>query len=388
MSVLKQYNESTSEWEAVVIGKQGPSGTVAVTSPLTNTGTSTAAVLGVDYSALQYGQNAIINGAFEINQRNFSTSTSPGYGVDRWYNQTDTTGSGSATYSLQAFTAGSAPSAGHEAANFLRCVTSGQSAAGVYTLFQQSIENVRTFAGQTVTISFWAKAASGAPKIAVLLSQDFGTGGSPSSSVETNTGKVTLSTSWARHSITTTLPNLAGKTIGTNPNTSALTLLLWLSAGSNYDGRSGSLGVQNNTFDIWGVQVETGSVATPFKRSSATIQGELAACQRYYWRASRSGAYSAIGGNGFTYSTTSGYVQITPPVPLRTTPSSVDFSNIRIADQSNSAFNITAVSLLEGTDANLATTTLGVTLSGATSGRYFYIQSSGGAGYLGLSAEF
>jgi hypothetical protein len=40
--------------------------------------------------------------------------------------------------------------------------------------------------------------------------------------------------------------------------------------------------IASNVIDVWGVQLEVGSVATPFSRAGGTIQGELAACQRYY----------------------------------------------------------------------------------------------------------
>lgn len=53
MSVIRQYNSATSEWDAVQVGVQGPvgptgpSGIVSVTGPVTNSGTSTSAVLGI-----------------------------------------------------------------------------------------------------------------------------------------------------------------------------------------------------------------------------------------------------------------------------------------------------------------------------------------------------
>lgn len=326
MSVLKKYNEGTSQWEAVVVGKQGPSGTVAVTAPLTNSGTSTAAVLGVDYSAMHYGQNALINGAFEINQRSFTSTTSGGYGFDRWKNGHS---GGTVTYSAQAFTTGTAPVIGYESANFARVVTSGQSASSDYSAFQQSIESVRTFAGQTMTYSFWAKAGSGTPKLAFEVIQDFGSGGSPSSAVFSYAGQVTLTASWARYSITFSVPSIAGKTIGTSGDN--LAIILWASGGSNYNARTGSLGIQNNTFDFWGMQLEAGTQATPFKRAGGTIQGELAACQRYYYRFGGNEIYQRMGYGVFLNSTTANTV-IHHPVTLRANPSSIEFSTMAVFD--------------------------------------------------------
>ena len=219
--------------------------------------------------------NAIINGAFEINQRGLTSTTSAVYGFDRW---TSVYSTSTTTYSSQTFTPGTAPVVGYEGSTFARLATSGQTGTGGRANIIQFIENVRTFAGQTVTLSFWAKAASGTPNISVELAQEFGSGGS--AGVYGLGGKITLTggTNWTRYTKTIALPALTGKTIGAN---STLTVILWTSAGSGYDSRTGALGLQNITVDFWGVQLEEGSAATPFRRSSESFAGELAACYRY-----------------------------------------------------------------------------------------------------------
>jgi hypothetical protein len=261
------------------------------------------------------GKNRIINGDFRFNQRGFtSTTTDATYGFDRF----KLLASSGATMSAQTFTPGTAPVSGYEAANFCRIVTTGQSGAGVYTMLEQQIEDVRTFAGQTITISFWAKAASGTPKIATQIYQYFGTGGSPSAVVSTYVGQSTLSTSWARYSLTIANPSISGKTIGTTANTSSFGLRLWVSAGSSSNAETGSLGIQSNTFDMWGIQVEQGSTATAFQTATGTIQGELAACQRYYYlHASVNGDQIGVA----TYNqTTESLSHVKFPVTMRTAP--------------------------------------------------------------------
>lgn len=222
-------------------------------------------------------KNAIINGDFSVNQRAFTSTTTNGqYGFDRWrLGASD----GTVTYSTQAFTLGNQIS-GQEPINFARIVTTGQTSSTAEASLIQPIESVRTFAGQTVTISFWAKANTGTPKIAIEWQQRFGSGGSPSSIVFTYGGQVTLSTTWARYSVTFAVPSISGKTIGTDANSSSCWMHLFVSAGTGLNSRTGSLGIQTNTFDIWGVQVEAGSVMTVFERRP--IQVELALCQRYF----------------------------------------------------------------------------------------------------------
>jgi hypothetical protein len=255
----------------------------------------------------QAGKNKIINGDFNINQRAFTSTTGAAdYGFDRWLMEA----SGGGTYSAQTFTAGAAPVAGYESKNFARIATTGQSGAGVYTLLEQKIENVRTFAGQTVTVSFWAKAASAGAKIGIELSQSFGSGGS--AQVNTALGAVTLTTGWVRYSASVAVPSISGKTIGT---ADSLTLGLWTSAGTTFATRASSIGIQTATIDFWGVQVEYGSYATPFQTSSGgSIQGELAMCQRYY-QTSGTSIYSANVTSGSTYAT-----NYFLPVQMRTSP--------------------------------------------------------------------
>jgi hypothetical protein len=221
-------------------------------------------------------RNLIINGDFRINQRAFSsTTTTASFGFDRWFGQWD---GGTTTYSAQTFSLGNAiPD--YEPINYARLVTTSQSSAAHYARLEQRIESVRSGAGRVVTLSFWAKAGSGTPKVAVELQQYFGTGGSPSTSVNTLAGQATLSTTWVRYTMTVTLPSISGKTIGSN-NNDFLGLYFYVSAGSDFNSRTGSLGVQNNTFDFWGVQVEQNYQATPFEQRPIGV--ELQLCQRYY----------------------------------------------------------------------------------------------------------
>jgi hypothetical protein len=193
-------------------------------------------------------------------------------------------------------------------------------------LLVQKIEDVRTFAGQTITISFWAKAASGTPKVVVETEQFFGTGGSPSANVTSYAGQVTLSTSWNRYSVSLTVPSISGKTIGTTANTSFIELNLWTSAGTDFNARTGSLGIQSTTIDFWGVQVEKGTTATPFEYRP--IGTELALCQRYYVSEScRINGYTDQAGTPGTVR----YFSVWLPVTMREAPTSGNISGTTAA---------------------------------------------------------
>lgn len=257
------------------------------------------------------GRNRIINGDFAVNQRQFTTSTTTGaIGFDRW-------GfgfvGGTVTHNDQVPTLGALPEA---AAHGARLVTAAQAAAGDYAYFYQKIESVRTLSGKSVTVSFWAKTVTGTPKISVELEQNFGTVGSPSATVATNVGVVTVSAAWTRYSVTVSLPAITGKTLGTNGD-DHLRLNLWTSAGTTYASRTNSMGLQATTIDIWGVQVEEGSVVTPFEVEE--YGQNLRRCQRYYVRLHNNGSGGIIG-TGVNSSTTVANILVPLPVTLRRPP--------------------------------------------------------------------
>jgi hypothetical protein len=213
---------------------------------------------------MQYaGKNKMINGDFGVWQRGTSISVTAGSNIftaDRYQAYVN---GGTATASQQTFTPGAAPVAGYEGTYFHRLANA---AGGTYWELQQKIEDVRTFAGQTVTFSFWAKASS-AHLARTYINQYFGVSGSANNG--SGSADVALTTSWQRYTLTVTLGSMAGKTIGAG---SYINIFLF-----HVSGAIGSVSI-----DTWGWQLEPGSVATPFQTASGSIAGELALCQRYF----------------------------------------------------------------------------------------------------------
>jgi hypothetical protein len=314
--------------------------------------------------------NAIINGAFDIWQR--GTSFTPaagtaGYVADRWNYYRD--GSGSAvTMSQQTFTPGTAPVSGYEGQYFFRFNQTTAGTGGTENLLQNYMEDVRTFAGQTVTVSFWAK-ADASRTLQSQIQQYFGSGGS--SRVDQTAVSYSLTTSWARYTANFTVPSVAGKTINAG---SYLTLAFRLPVNAT------------GTFDIWGVQVEAGSTATAFKRNASNIQGELAACQRYYVRFSGTNLYNILG-TGMVGTSTAGSVFTSLPVSMRTAPTSLEYSTLGIQDnQQGSVLAVTSLAL--GGSTNFIANMDFTVASGLTALRPMRLMTNNSSsGYLGFSAE-
>ena len=281
-------------------------------------GTDQVQVANLNGGPLAGFRNRIINGNFDIWQRGTSFTGSE-YSADRW--ASGRVGS-THTVTRQPFTLGQTD-VPNNPFYYVRTVVSSVAGAGNNDYLAQLIEGVRTFAGQQVSISFWAK-ADATKNISVELTQSFGTGGSPSAAVNAiGVTKVSIGTAWQKVTVTANVPSISGKTLGTDGN-DYLGLLIWFDAGSNFDARTNTLGQQSGTFEIAQVQVEPGPVATPFEQRPPAQ--ELSLCQRYY----EVGTWSCSGithvGNGDTRSSLTSFAttkRIVPTVALSTNAISI-----------------------------------------------------------------
>lgn len=248
--------------------------------PITNAGNAevegTLTVQGQNVTPFSGFKNYIINGNFDVWQ--YGTSqTSRGYGSDdRWFSAS--VGSTS-THSQVVCT--DTERALFNASYFSRTDVTSITGVGNYTIKRQSIENVIKLSGKIVTLSFWAKADSN-KNIWLEFKQSFGTGGSPSAQTTGIYGQaIPLTTTWQKKTITVTLPSIVGKTLGTDGvHTTSTDLQFWFDVGSGSTGRIPTGTQQSGTFDIAQVQLEEGSVATPFENRPYGL--ELSLCQRYY----------------------------------------------------------------------------------------------------------
>lgn len=225
------------------------------------------AIVSANGAATPLSPNYIINGAFDIWQRGTSLNVvgATSFLADR-FRIAGYAGSGT-TASRQTFSLNELNVNGFgEEEFYLRVNSTNQQ-----LYFDNRLEDVRTLAGQVATLSFWAKAAS--PLVLTSnMFQGFGSGGS-ADNVFTNKNN-NITTSWQRFTHTFTVPSISGKTVGAGSFLSAYFVSSTL----------------NTNLDVWGVQLEAGSIATPFRRNANSIQGELAACQRFFWRFTSEGA--------------------------------------------------------------------------------------------------
>jgi hypothetical protein len=210
------------------------------------------------------GKNAVINGAFDYWQRgtSFTNPVNEAFTADRMSVMHDGTGA-TRTISQQALAP--ATISGYDSRYFYRYAVSAAGTSNTYQRFGTKIENVQNLTG-TITVSFWAK-ADASRSVSFQLDQYYGSGGSSATVGLQLSAMAAVTTSWQRFSATGTLASISGKTIGDGSYVYA-----YFAFPHN----------TTLTIDIAGFQIEQGSVATGFTRAAGTLQGELAACQRYY----------------------------------------------------------------------------------------------------------
>ena len=245
---------------------------------------TTQAIAG---GAVVSGRNVIINGDMSVDQRNSGSSITPTngqYGVDRWAGAVNV----SNKYSMQQVS--DAPT-GFIYSSKVTSLSAYSIGAGETAGFRQYVEGYNiakldwgTSDAQTVTLSFWVKSS---------LTGDFGvTVGNDTGRTYGKLYNISSANTWEKKSVT-----IEGDTSGTwlTTNGKGISLVFALSTGAPFLVTAGSwnvgidygvtgqtqiLATNSATWQVTGVQLEAGTVATPFEHRP--YPAVLALCQRYY----------------------------------------------------------------------------------------------------------
>ena len=306
-------------------------------------------------------RNTLINGSFQVDQRNASAAqtitaaAALAYTTDRWYAYC--TGANVTSQRI----AGTAPF------QYNQQFTGATS--NTLVGFGQRIEAANSFnyAGNTATLSAYIKSSSLTSVTWTLYyatsTDSFGTIASPTRT-QIATGTFTISSTLTRYSAQFVVPAAA---------TTGLELVF----------TTGAL-VASQTLVFAGVQLEQNYQPTPFEQRP--IGTELALCQRYYWRTTgdASNAYGGVALGMFS-ATFAAEFMIRNPVLMRSAATSIESSTLRTLDY-QTAFAGTPV-LSSGRCSSYATHVT-CTVSGATQYRPCALEHNNSASaYFGASAE-
>lgn len=346
------------------------------------------------------GKNKIINGACQIDQRNggaaiASLGSGTTYTIDRFYYY----GSAAGKFSFQQNQGSVTPPAGFSKYMGFTSLSAYSLGAGDQLVIKQSIEGQNigdlawgTASAKTITLSFWVRSS---------LTGTFG-GALQNDAQNRNypfSYTISAANTWEKKSITVT-----GDTTGTwlTTNGIGINVTFSLGTGTTYSGTAGAwsgssyltsvtgavnvAGTNGATWYATGIQVEAGSVATPFATATGTIQGELAACQRYYYRQTAAAAY-AVFGTGQCGSSTTAQMGVKLPVTMRTYPTTLEYSTLRLSDES-AGYTVTGLtfnSSFYSTDYPILSATVA---SGLTAQRFYSIGANNStSAYIGIGAE-
>jgi hypothetical protein len=339
-----------------------------------------SASTGLRYNPQNALANPVINGGFDIWQRGTSSAVTSSsytyYGTDRWQTYRGSTG-GTISRQVTGDTT--------NLPNIQYCMRVQRDSGTTSTSFFQPINNFESinsipFAGKTVTYSFYARAGANYSAASNGLNGFLitGTGTDQNANFGYTGGatqilvSATLTTTWQRFTGTATLP--------------ATTTQIGVGFSFTPTGTAGA----NDYFEVTGVQVDLGTytatTAPTFRRNGATIQGELAACQRYYYRSTPGSSYGSYGW-GTSQSTSNVRGAINLPVAMRIVPASMDFSNLRVVLYGTAGYTVSGATY-SSSDSTQYVAQADFTASGLTQNLTFGITNNNNtAGYIGFSAE-
>jgi hypothetical protein len=328
------------------------------------------------YTAGNPISNPVINSAFQVWQRgtSFTNPASGSFVADRWAFSTSATNTVVSRQATNDTT---------NLPNIQYCARVQRTAADTNTGYRsltQSFETVNSipYAGKPVTMSFYARAGANYSQTGNQFTVGLisGTGTDQSRATAAYTGEaypvalqaVVLTTTWQRFTLTGTVA------------TTATELAIYTKMDP-----SGTAGA-NDYFEITGVQLDIGSVALPFRTNGATIQGELAACQRYYYRFTPTGTTRV--GLGYVDTTSGAVIQFKNPVTMRTAPTALEQSGTAADYSVANATTTNCVGVPTFSSANVDFVNIGFSTGATlTIGQSIMARPIGTAGYLGWSAE-
>ena len=378
--------------------------TVNITDGLSVTGVSTVAALNatsiVNNTQLSH-RNKIINGAVTIAQR--GTSHSPGASDQKYFiDQFQHIATSGASFDATVTQSTSAPDGFSKSYKVTPDATNTPTGSG-NACFRMKIEgqdcqdlDYGSSSAKQVTVSFYAKSASAnnGDQYTFQL-RHFATDGT----MRSINAPFTITSSFQRFTFT-----FDGDTAVDIINTSALGMELdWHLASGPDDiasqhtswtttnlftcvtGQSNFLDSTNNEFYVTGVQLEIGSVATPFEHR--TVGEELTRCQRYYQRLS--GSNLSYFGVGNVDGANQAQILINFVTEMRTAPTTLDTSgtashySIRVTTNATG----TSVPTLSNTTTKNANLNFTSASHGFTSGQACFGRSASADAVLGFSAE-
>ncbi|WP_175683830.1 hypothetical protein [Burkholderia cenocepacia] len=144
----------------------------------------------------------------------------------------------------------------------------------------QKLEGVQQYNGQSVTVQgVFAAAAAATLVVGVQATQNFGTGGSPSSSVVTSkTVAWAIGTTEAKFSVRLDIPSISGKTLGTNGN-DFVRIDLLLATGATFTLYSSQIQIDVANSTASGDTTGAGGTPMPFRYRGLGL--ELTRVYRY-----------------------------------------------------------------------------------------------------------